>query len=345
MRKQLPELAGGWLLDSYVIGADNDQLEYLFQSSSVRRLGSLSPVLFYGEKSLGKTSLAITLAARWSRLLQERPVCFMTGDNFCKQYASAVEIDDLASFRKKILSAKMLVVDDCEPFRNKPAAQLELAATLDNLLANAHPIILTVSTLPLASNSFLPALSSRFFGGLSIQLKKPDSTARSVLIYKLIDKINPKLPFTELISLADDLSSDQPLTLSQLANLVQLANQQFHASNALDLFLIRMLMLQLVNDQSPDVSSIAKSVGKRLSVKLSDMRGDNRSSNIVRARGLAILLVRKFTVLSLQQIGHYFGGRDHSTILHAIRKTSSLVTSDPELANVCRDLEAELLSR
>ena len=91
-------------------------------------------------------------------------------------------------------------------------------------------------------------------------------------------------------------------------------------------------------------ASIAKVVARKMGVKISDMRGSTRQANIVRARGLAILLARRLTSESLLQIGSFFGGRDHSTVLHACRKTDRLLSSDSELSRVLADVQSDLLS-
>lgn len=345
VRKHFPELSSGWLLDHYVVGPENQQLVRLFSHDSIKNLVSVSPILFYGEKSLGKTALAISLAVQWSRFHKERPVCFLRGSDFCQQFASAVEIDDIGTFRSKTRSCKMLVIDGIEPLADKPAAQTELSSALDVLGSLNRPAILTSNVLPATSCGFLPHFSSRCLSGYSIQLLKPQDATRAKLLTLLCEKTNPKLPVADLISLADDLCSDQPLTLPQLSNMVLLANQNIQPSGELDLFVLRSLMLQLLVDQSPDISLIARLVCRRMMVKLSAVRGDSRVSSMVRARGLSMLLARRFTTLSLQQIGLYFSGRDHSTVLNAIRRSRLALADDPELAACYRDVEAELLGR
>jgi chromosomal replication initiator protein len=103
------------------------------------------------------------------------------------------------------------------------------------------------------------------------------------------------------------------------------------------------LALQLFSGQSPSLPTIAKVVARRMQVRLVELRGATRQANIVRARGLAILLSRKLTSASLQKIGEFFGGRDHSTIIHACRKTEQLLNSDTELANLLQEVQAEVL--
>ena len=214
--------------------SENDALGYLFHHDTIAKLRSVSPVLLYGEKAVGKTALAITLAVRWSQLLHERPVCFMTGANFCKLYAEAVEIDDISSFRSKLRSAKLLLIDNIEPLSAKLPAQQELASIIDTLVELQRPVILTSSCLPLATGGYLPHLSSRFLAGFSIQLVKPCHAARSALIEQFVSKINPKLPLSDLTRLADDLSSEQPLSASQLSSFILLANQNIRTDCSID---------------------------------------------------------------------------------------------------------------
>lgn len=325
------------------MGPENSGLSYLFDQSTISRLQELSPVLICGERGLGRTDLAITLALRWSRLLDLKPMCFATGHDFFREYASAIEIGDLASFRNRYRSCKMLVIDHLDPLAEKPPAQEELAATIDALMALSRPVIVTASGLPTSLTGLSSRLASRLAAGFSVTLAYPGRQARACLLDSLIQLDRCDLPVSELVAIADDFSSDQPLSPATLVTLVKLANQNRLANGHLDNSVLRSLLRQHLLDDAPSVSAIAKLVSRKMRVKVADVRGNRRLARIVRARGLAILLSRKWTTHSLQQLGHYFGGRDHSTILHACRKTARLLTEDPELANLCRDIEVELL--
>ncbi len=345
LRKHLPDCSDGWLVDSYVVGPENQSLRYLFEHDTIKSLGSISPVLFYGEKSLGKTALAFTLAVRWSRISGERPSCFVTGRDFCLDFAAAVEIDDIRSFRQKFRSCKMLVIDELDPIAEKPSAQQELCETIDALASQGRPIIVTSSWLPSTHSGIKPQLASRLMAGFSIQLARPGRETHAALIDDLIAKIDSKLARNDILYVANDLASDHPLSPSALANLVKLAHQNRNADGSVDRFTLRTIVKQHLHDETPDVATIAKSVCRRLRVRLADVRSGSRLANIARARGLAIVLARKFTTLSLQHIGNYFGGRDHTTILHAVRKTTQSLANDPELAGIHREIEADLLGR
>ncbi len=343
IRRLLPALTDGWTLPDYLVGSENKPLRYLFDDKTIQSLHDLSPVVLYGDKHLGKTPLAITLAVRWSRLSKLRPLCFTTGSAFVDDYVAAIEIDDIDSFRRRHRECKMLVIDDLDPFVTKPAAQDELAATLDHHSTLGQPVILTVSRLPASLKGLKPPLISRLSSGFSLGLAKPASETRDELVRLLVRANDSGLPEDDLVALAAQLTHSDPLSAFELRDIVTLAQQNMSSTKTVDLTVVALLARQLRSGEAPSIPAIAKAVARKMRVKLVDLRGTTRQANIIRARGLAILLSRKLTPSSLQQIGEFFGGRDHSTILHAFRKAERLLDSDTELANFARDIQTEIL--
>ncbi len=343
IRRLLPALTDGWTLPDYIVGSENERLRYLFDDKSIQTLAALSPIVLYGDKHLGKTPLAITLAVRWSRFTKLRPLCFTTGNAFFTDFSAAIEIDDIDSFRHRHRDCKMLVIDDIDPLATKPSAQDELASTLDYHANESQPVILTASRLPASLKGLKPALISRLSSGFSIGLAKPAPETRDELVRLLVRAADCELPEDELVSLAAQLTQAGSLSAFELRCIVTLAQQNRSASNSIDLAIVAQLARQLLKGEAPSILAIAKVVARKMRVKLVDMRGSTRQANIVRARGLAILLSRRLTPASLQQIGEFFGGRDHSTILHACRKAEGLLDSDTELANFARDIQTEIL--
>lgn len=331
------------MLPDYLVGPENEGLRFLFDEKKIEDLSSISPVVLYGEKNVGKTALAITLAVRWSRLTGQRPLCFTTGQSFVDDYAAAVEIDDMASFRHRHRDCKLLVIDDLEPIVPKSAAQDELAHTLDCLSESRQPVIVSMSRLPSAISGLKPALSSRLSAGLSIQLMRPSPATRSEIVRSLAASLDKKLPVDELVNFCGHFSSS-PLKAFDLKTIVSIAHQNLKTSGSVDFSVVSLLARQHFSGDGPSISDIAKAVAKRMRVKLLELRGSTREASIVRARGLAIYLSRKLTTSSLQQIGQFFGGRDHSTVLHACRKTERLLDTDSELANLLREVQAELVN-
>lgn len=342
IKRQLPSVLGDdWLLPNFVVGPGNRGVSYLFDEATVTNLAGISPVVFCGEKGVGKSALAITLAVRWARISRSRPLLFTTGSAFAADYAAAVEIDDISSFRAKHRSCKLLVLDSLDPLLSKPAAQEELSHTIDALAIDAAPVIVTASQLPAAQSGIRPSLASRLSSGFSLPLSRPCPAATLGIVNALAERSSKKLPVTDLVKVCRSL--DQPLKAAEIGSVVKVAEQNIDEHGQLDLVLVSQLARQLFSSDALTIQAIARLVARKMRVKLTDMRGSTREASIVRARGVAILLARKLTPCSLQEIGQFFGGRDHSTVLHAFRKTTGLADSDLEISTALAEIQAQLL--
>jgi chromosomal replication initiator protein len=330
------------MVADFEVGDENSGLRYLFEDDTIRDLSSLSPVVFFGEDGTGKTALSLTLAVRWARLTLARPLCFSSGESFAQDYAAAIEIDDLESFHSRYRQCKLLIIDSLERLSEKAAAQDELVSTLDVLAKLQAPVIVSCNKLPASVRRMKPALASRLSAGFSIELSRPGKETRRALVASLIQAIDRSLPTEQICDFCSEL--DRP-SAYDLKSVVTIAHQSKTSSGSVDFDVMSQLVRQHLSGTHLSVPEIAKVVARRLRVKLSDMRGSTRHANIVRARGLAILLSRNLTSASLQQIGHYFGDRDHSTILHAFRKTNRLLSSDAELSKALADAHSELIAR
>ncbi|MGN6543937.1 MAG: helix-turn-helix domain-containing protein, partial [Aureliella sp.] len=183
-------------------------------------------------------------------------------------------------------------------------------------------------------------LASRLTGGYSVELSLPHAATRAKILTLLVSSIDPLVSVDELAAILGKVN--QPLTVQQLQTLVSLASQQRKLYGQLDAVQLREQALGSSTLQPPDINSIAKAVARRFRIKLPELRGATRVARVVRARGLVILLARRLTSASLQAIGEYFGGRDHSTILHACRKFEETLPGDPELSQALSELEHEL---
>lgn len=342
VRKHLPSLDdGGWLLPGFVVGPENEQLRYLFLPATIERLAELSPIVLYGDGGVGKTALAITLAVTWSRAMAKRPLCFTTGKSFSQDFSAAVEIDDTVSFRKRHRNCQLLVIDDFATLASASAAQVELVHTLDELSATGRPLVVTSQRLPASIAALSPALSSRLAGGFSTEISRPVGETAIELVRALALSIDKHMDLDAVLEVARKFDRQQ-LSPADWKIIVLLAHQSKGSNGEIDTELVSALARQHFDNDMPTIAGIAKAVAKRMRVRLTEMRGATREANIVRARGLAIHLARSLTGTSLQQIGQFFGGRDHSTVLHAFRKTEKMLDTDTELAILLRDIHSDL---
>lgn len=341
LRKQDPTSAEAhWTLPTYVVGTENAQLSFLFAKRQIAKLAALGPIVLYGPSGSGKTSLAITLATQWSRMTDQRPLVFTTGSAYGEGYVEAIDADDIEHFRNRHRRCRLLVIDNLDVLATKPAAQDELANNIDAMTELDRPVIVTASRLPATIRGIKAHLASRLTAGYALELSLPGPSTRAKIISLLVSSIDPLLSIDELAGLLAKLN--EPFTVQHLQSVVMLASQQRKLYGNLDLTQLREHALASFSRQPLDINIIAKAVAKRFHMKLPELRGATRLARVVRARGLVILLSRRLTSASLQSIGEYFGGRDHSTILHAYRKLEETLPSDPELSQALLELEHEL---
>ncbi len=345
IRRHLPLASDvGWVLPDFYVGSENAPLRYLFDDNNIRQLAQLSPIVFYGDKEVGKTALSITLAVSWSRLSGLRPLSFSTGQSFSDDYSAAVEIDDVDSFRSRHRQCQLLVIDNLEQMVRAQASQQELVTTLDVLAEAGRPVIVSVSRLPSTIRGIHSALASRLSGGFSVAIHKPTADTLNQLVPAVVKAIDAKLPVDEVITVCTRFTA-MSLSVADIHKIVTIASQNKLPSGCVDWPVVSLLANQLFIGEGPTLAGIAKVVARKMHVRLLEMRGATRQANIVRARGLAIYLARKLTPSSLNQIGEFFAGRDHSTVIHACRKTEKLLDVDTELANLLQEVQAEVLGK
>jgi chromosomal replication initiation ATPase DnaA len=238
IRRHLPLASHlGWLLPEFLVGPENQTLRFLFDQASIGKLEQLSPIVLYGDKEVGKTALSITLAVTWARLTSLRPLCFTTGREFASDYGAAVEIDDVASFRQRHRTCKLLLIDDLEGLASAPASQGELVSTLDVMQQNNQPVIVTVHRLPSTVTGLCSALASRLAGGLSVPLSKPLSGTLQELVPALVQHIDPQLPSAQLVDVCLKFSS-RNLSAVDVQKVVTIAAQNKHLNGSVDLEIV-----------------------------------------------------------------------------------------------------------
>ncbi len=325
------------IISSFIVGAENAELLEILRPESIVDLGERSPVFLYGGSGVGKSVLALTVAGRWAMAVDHRLITATTGADFARQYANACEADDMDRFRQRHRDCRFLVIDGIHDLVGKSAAQEELVYTLDVVSDRRTPVVVTGPKLPGAIRGLRAALSSRLMSGTTIQVLPPGKEARGRILEEINRELGAMLTREQLTRLADQLPLDS--TAYQLRGvLLQCLHQQRYAQDGSE----DTLQVVIENQQKsrvPAIQDVAKAVSKLLGVKVAELRGATRKANVVRARGLAMFLTRKWTSLSLQQIGEYFGNRDHTTVLHACRKTEVDLTSDMELLHASEELK------
>lgn len=329
---------------SEFIGGPENQLAHVAAQALRTDLRHFNPLVFCGPTQVGKSLLARGLVDLWKADHPQVKPVVVTGPDWARQYAEALDTDCVADFRQRFRQADLLLIDDLHLIADKPAAQTELTNTLDALLDRDTPVLVTLPELPVDCSGLDPALASRLSSGLCVPLVPPGPNVRSLFLRRLADCRKLELP-DDVVDLLAQHAGPSPPSFSQLNSLLmQLETAATVENRPLDAKLVRFLMDDHAERRTPTLAKIAKAVSTYFELRVIDLKGATRRQNVVHARSVAMYLARKLTGQSLEHVGRYFGDRDHTTVLHACRKTDSLVSTDPSTRLAVDELTRQLMA-
>jgi chromosomal replication initiator protein len=328
-------------LRHFLAGPENHLVEPAVQGVLGPRPARYNPLVLHGPSGTGKSHLACGLVAAWRDRWPTAAVVYTTAVDFARELADAIETQAVVDLRTLYRRASLLVFEDVGRLAEKPAAQIELIGTLDAILRAGGQIVVTASIAPAELRNLMPALQSRLLAGLAVPLSPPGAGARLAILRQLAElrEIDLAEPVAQV--LADGLSSTVPELLGALVQLDVPARMD---GKMIDAEAVRRYLAKRRGERELQLPDIATAAARYFSLKLADLRGPGRRRPVVTARDVAMFLTRCLTGTSLQQIGQYFGGRDHTTVLHGCRKTESLLKSDPIIRQAIEKLKQKLQS-
>jgi chromosomal replication initiator protein len=327
----------------FVAGPENHLVEIAVRSVIEGPTNGYNPLVFYGPSGTGKSHLAHGLAAAWkARDRRQRVVCTSAVD-FARELADAIETQGVDEFRLKHRGAAFLVLEDLGMLASRKSgklnAQEELIQTLDTMVAEERWVVVTAPVPPTALQGILPALQSRLTAGLVVGLSPPGIDARLAILEQMAAIRDIALPESVARVLAEGLVVTAPELAGSLVQLA--APAEFHGDK-FDVEAARRYVAKRSGKRRPSLHEIALATARHFSLRLTDLRSPVRRRALVVARGVAVYLARQLTEESLEKIGGYFGGRDHSTVMHSCRKTEELLGCDPAVREAVERLKGSL---
>jgi len=295
------------------------------------------PILFYGTTGSGKTHLADGIYRSWRKNNPRKHGAYLTGDDFSQSLAEALEAKTIDDFRKKIRKSELLVIDGIDLLAAKKAAQGELLAAIDAVIAAGQTIVLTTQRFPTQQQFPDERLVARLTAGLVVPIALPGLTTRLELLKHFAEQLGLRLTVPARQTMAKEL----PVSVPQLfGTLVQLLVES--GRETIDLATARDAVRNYTVTTVPSIDKIAKTTAKQMGMKLAELKSKSRKSTTVRARNIAVYLARQLTHTGLKDIGKYFGGRDHTTISHSVATIESTIGHDHELRSLVMQIRETL---
>jgi chromosomal replication initiator protein len=302
----------------YFAGPENALLGHLIATHSTSP-GTDHPILMFGPSGVGKTHLLRGLVYQYQTFQPNARVRLQNGSDFGREFSQAHEDGSLSDIRQQLRSLDCLALDDMHLLAEKPRAQLELLYLLDTLKDRRARALLT-SRLSPNELPFSSALKSRLSGGLTVPIQVPGHATRSAFLRRFANELGIELHD----DVVDRLSEVTPASIPELRGLLlQLNQSHVDEHRPIDVDLVSRMIVQRAGTIIPGAREIIKKVARYFGLTVAELTGPSRRQTTVLARDTAIFLTRHLRKDSFERIGAYFGGRDHSTIMHAFQKISN----------------------
>lgn len=333
-----------YTFDTFVIGKGN-QMAHAAALVVAEDPGSIyNPLFFYGGVGLGKTHL---MHAIGHQMLQSQPnakVKYVSSETFANDFINSIQNKTAEEFRQEYRNVDLLLVDDIQFFAEKEATQEEFFHTFNALYNEGKQIVLTSDRLPNEIPKLQERLVSRFAWGLSVDITPPDLETRTAILRKKAAAERLEIPDDTLSYIAGQIDSNIRELEGALVRV-----QAFAAINSEDIStsLAADALKTLKSGKGhPQLSilQIQEEVAKYYHIQLKDLKGKKRVKSIVVPRQIAMYLARELTDNSLPKIGAEFGGKDHTTVIHAHEKIQQLMDSSVSMQNEVSEIKNFLLN-
>ena len=327
-----------YTFDTFVIGSSNRFAHAAAIAVAEQIAKAYNPLFIYGESGLGKTHLLHAIGHYARSLYKGARVRYVSSEEFTNEFINSIRDDKAASFQKKYRDIDVLLVDDIQFLSGKVQTQEEFFHTFNTLHNANKQIVITSDMPPKQLQDFEDRMRSRFEWGLITDVQPPDLETRIAILRKKTLQERLTVPADVLEFIASKISTNIRELEGALIRVTAFANLN---RQPVDLGLAEIVLKDLIPDPvGPEITAkqIMEQTAVYYGVTIDDLCGGSRSRVLVTARQIAMYLCRELTDLSLPKIGQQFGGRDHTTVMHADRKVRQLMAERRSLYNQVADL-------
>lgn len=322
--------------ESFVVGESN-RFAHAAALAVAQNIGvAFNPLFIYGATGLGKTHLMHAIAHFVLKNNPSAAIAYVSSENFVNEYVAALRDGNIANFRKRYRNTDVLLIDDVQFFAGKERCQEEFFHTFNELFNSGRQIVLSCDKPINEVSDIEQRLVSRFGWGVSVDIQAPDYETRLAILQKKAALLGRDTAIEPAVLelLARKFTKSIRRMEGALTNLIGYASL-INSGNAVTLEKANELLADAFCEENEnaavDIDKIQKKTAESFNIDPSEIVGKRRPANIAMARQIAMYLSRKLTTHSLQEIGRQFGGRDHGTVMHAIKVIGNAMENDENI--------------
>ncbi|AQU84502.1 MAG: chromosomal replication initiator protein DnaA [Halomonas sp.] len=323
--------------DTFVEGKSNQLARAASRQVSENPGGAYNPLFLYGGVGLGKTHLMHAVGNALAGRRENARVVYLHSERFVADMVKALQLNAINDFKRFYRSVDALLIDDIQFFAGKERSQEEFFHTFNALLEGGQQMILTSDRYPKEISGVEERLKSRFGWGLTVAIEPPELETRVAILMKKADQAKVDLPHDAAFFIAQKIRSNVRELEGALKKVI--ADSHFMGKTITQDFIRESLKdLLALQDKQVGVDNIQRTVAEYYKIKIADLLSKRRSRSVARPRQVAMALAKELTNHSLPEIGDAFGGRDHTTVLHACRKVKALQEESADIREDYKNL-------
>jgi chromosomal replication initiator protein len=337
------QLNDDFTFSTFVEGKSNEMAKAAASQVALNAGKSYNPLLLYGGVGLGKTHLMQAVGNQVKAENPDAKVVYLHSQRFVQDMVRALQQGTMQDFMQYYRSVDMLLIDDIQFFAKKLRSQEEFFHVFNGLLERGHQMVLTCDRYPREIDGLEERLKSRFVWGLTVEVEPPELETRVAILMKKAEAEQIHLDSDVAFFIGERIRSNVRELEGALRRVI--ANARFTGSKITIEQVKRALRdLLAIQDRQVGIDNIQRTVAEYYNIKISDILSKRRNRTIARPRQVAMALAKELTNHSLPEIGEAFGGRDHTTVLHACRKIAELRETNTDVAEDYKNLNRVLAS-
>ncbi len=325
----LPRVRPDYIFETLAVSSSN-QLAFVSATTVAKNPGkSYNPLFIYGPVGVGKTHLMQAIANDVHKNNPRKKIVYITSEEFTNEVVEAIRTNQTQTMKKRFRTAFLLIIDDIQFLAGKERVQEELFHTFNILIDNATQVVLSSDRPPSEIKKLEGRLSSRFSGGLTVDIESPDFELRTAILLIKAKKQGVQLPIDAAKKIALHIKDTRLLEGVLLRIITEAKTQNKDIEEIVELKIPNLG--QQGGERHVHTEDVIKNVCDFYAIKTTMLKGPKRNSSLVKARQVCMYLLKTELGLTLVEIGNILGGRDHTTIMHGVGKIEGLLSQNPKL--------------